>query len=296
LASVDDADKIASISIQDSITLIDDQDHQLTYRVTKLTDKTMHLSLAQDTIEADASDRHDDPEDNGEENFDDDIDGSNALSGFREEVNDRFDAIYDKLPAFMQNAYSWMNKAWSRSCKETKHAWQRAFRGYDDYALWNFGHSELLRISKLLETLSVTSHGYPMKYVYDPKADDADEHGSREYWLNKHDDDYDEWLTSRARTIHQLVHDSMDSKKTYDYHIWNETVADYGPAAAAWSQDLHHAAYVIKRYVDVLDDEDYVWYNDQKAHLDTQEHLQIVKDEFTRVWLWLGPLMLDIWD
>ena len=176
---------------------------------------------------------------------------------------------------------------------KTKRAGQRVSKGYDDHALWNLGDEELRRLSKMLVEFAETAHGYPLSYIQDDSVSGIK--NGREHWLDKHENDYDEWLESRWAPVGFNTLDWNHATVDDINRSLNETVREYGPDAAAWIQDLYHASVVLGRYVDRNDDM-LDSYENIKLGLDTKEHDDMVEAEFKRVWAWLGDVILNIWD
>lgn len=185
------------------------------------------------------------------------------------------DAIIEKLDSLRVKTINGLKRAghWSRS------AFQRANRGWSDDDACDLGFMELRRLSGLLEQLSIKTYGYPSQYV-------------REDWLNSHEDDYDEWLKSPARTIGRIADDSSVDFAT----AFNETVEDYGVEASAWMQDLHHASLVLKEYVDRADVEAICDEADLYGREESDRRSKAIEDEFQRTWAWIGRWILSMWN
>lgn len=185
------------------------------------------------------------------------------------------DAIIGKLDTIRVKIIDSLKRAghWPRS------AFQRANRGWSDGDVYDLGFIELKRLSGLLEQLSIKTYGYPSQYV-------------REDWLNSHEDDYDEWLKSPARTIGRIVNDSSVDFNT----AFNETVEDYGVETSAWMQDLHHASLVLKEYVDRTDVEAICDETDLYGREESDRRSKAIEDEFQRTWAWIGRWILSMWN
>ena len=185
------------------------------------------------------------------------------------------DAIIEKLDTLRVKTIDDLKRAgrWSRS------AFQRANRGWSDSDACDFGFIELRRLSELLEQLSIKTYGYPSQYA-------------RDDWLNSHEDDYDEWLKSPARTIGRIVDDSSVDFNT----AFNETVEDYGVEASAWMQDLHHASLVLKEYVDRADVEAICNETDLYGREESDRRSKTIEAEFQRTWAWIGRWILSMWN
>lgn len=184
-------------------------------------------------------------------------------------------AIIGKLDTFRVRVVDGMKRAghWSRS------AFQRTSRGWSDSDACDLGFIELKRLSGLLEQLSIKTYGYPNQYV-------------RKDWLNSHEDDYDEWLKSPARTIGRIVNDSSVDLNT----AFNETVENYGVEASAWMQDLHHASLVLKEYVDRADVKAICDETDLYGREESDRRSKAIEDEFQRTWAWIGRWILSMWN
>lgn len=185
------------------------------------------------------------------------------------------DAIIEKIDSLRVKTINGLKRAghWSHS------AFQRANRGWSGDDACDLGFIELKRLSGLLEQLSIKTYGYPSQYV-------------REDWLNSHEDDYDEWLKSPARTIGRIVNDSSVDLNT----AFNETVENYGVEASAWMQDLHHASLVLKEYVDRTDVEAICDETDLYGREESDRRSKAIDDEFQRTWAWIGRWILSMWN
>ena len=217
--------------------------------------------------------------------------------GMKAGMEDLHDLMYDHLPGFMQSAYGFIHRNASEIHGRVKRAFQRVHRGYDDYDVWDLGNNEIARLSKLLLAMARTGNGYPLIYIQDDSdadidGSDADIHNGRKYWLNKHDDDYDEWLKT---PWDRFGITPIDSAEDFNYKF-NETVEEYGADGAAWTQDLYYASRVFSRYSQLKDSslEDY---EDRAIGLiDDGDNEKRIESEFRRVWSWLGEVLPDMWD
>ena len=214
-------------------------------------------------------------------------------ASIRDALDHANDVIYDHLPSPLKTIWARAGYAISETIGKTKRAGQRVSKGYDDHALWNLGDEELRRLSKMLVEFAETTHGYPSSYIQDDTVSGIK--NGREHWLDKHENDYDEWLESRWAPAGLNTLDWSHATVEDINRSLNETVREYGPDAAAWIQDLYHASVVLGRYADTYDYR-VEHYDDLKYGLDSNEHYETIEAEFKRVWAWLGDVILNIWD
>lgn len=189
-------------------------------------------------------------------------------------VND----LLDGLGTIWLKAIGGLGKArnWSHS------AFQRVTRGWSDDDVWELGFVELRRLSELLERLSVETFGHPSQY-------------ERKDWLDQHENDYEEWLQSPARTVEKIMWDA-------DHHVvdldkaFNETVEEYGVEASAWRQDLHHASMILKEYVNRADTDALYDEINLYGQEESDRRSKIITAEFQKVWEWIGHWILCMWN
>jgi hypothetical protein len=215
--------------------------------------------------------------------------------GLRDRLEDLDDIMYDHLPSPLQTAYGFIHRNASELPGRVKRMFQRVRRGYDDYDVWNLGDREIDRLSSLMLELARTDHGYPPLYIQDDG--DANIHNGRRYWLNKHDDDYEEWLKTPWNRFSIVSIDWSKIGSTKDFnHKLNETVEEYGADGAAWIQDLYYASRVFRRY-SLLNDTALEDYEDRTLGIvgDNGDDKRI-ESEFKRVWAWMGEVLPYMWD
>lgn len=189
-------------------------------------------------------------------------------------VND----LLDGLGTIWLKAIGGLGKArnWSHS------AFQRVTRGWSDDDVWELGFVELRRLSELLERLSVETFGHPSQY-------------ERKDWLDQHENDYEEWLQSPARTVEKIMWDA-------DHHVvdldkaFNETVEEYGVEASAWRQDLHHASMILKEYVNRADTDALYDEINLYGQEESDRRSKIITAEFQKAWEWIGHWILCMWN
>jgi hypothetical protein len=79
---------------------------------------------------------------------------------FRNWFNKKFPKGYADYAAYYVLMHPWeILRYWKR---QTKYAWQRVFRGWDDRVIWSIDYHMGVVIPQWLRTLKVEQHGVPM--------------------------------------------------------------------------------------------------------------------------------------
>lgn len=167
-----------------------------------------------------------------------------------------------------------------RTCENTKYACQRAFRGFDDSEIWNFGFSEIRLLAKKLRHLESTAHGSPMNY------DDENN------WLMPRDENWESTIApSRAMSLKEQEPD-YDANK-FDHVL---QVKDCGRNFCAWLEDLDYAADVLDEYAEMCDNirgyDTIVIYGRDEY----DRRMKLIQEKFDTVWAWIGKNIPNLWD
>lgn len=196
--------------------------------------------------------------------------------------------VADGLKNVTIKGYKWCedNVFWrvrqsaTRACENTKYACQRAFRGYDDLQVWNFGFSEIRLLAKKLRHLESTAHGSPMNY------DDENN------WLVKRDEHWGSTIApTRAMSLKEQEPD-YDTNK-FDHVL---QVKDCGRNFCAWLEDLDYAADVLDEYAEMCDNirgyDTIVIYGRDEY----DRRMKLIQEKFDTVWAWIGKNIPNLWD
>lgn len=196
--------------------------------------------------------------------------------------------VADGLKNVTIKGYKWCenNVFWrvrqsaTRACENTKYACQRAFRGYDDLQVWNFGFSEIRLLAKKLRHLESTAHGSPMNY------DDENN------WLMPRDENWESTIApSRAMSLKEQEPD-YDANK-FDHVL---QVKDCGRNFCAWLEDLDYAADVLDEYAEMCDNirgyDTIVIYGRDEY----DRRMKLIQEKFDTVWAWIGKNIPNLWD
>lgn len=196
--------------------------------------------------------------------------------------------VADGLKNVTIKGYKWCedNVFWrvrqsaTRACENTKYACQRAFRGYDDLQVWNFGFSEIRLLAKKLRHLESTAHGSPMNY------DDENN------WLMPRDENWESTIApSRAMSLKEQEPD-YDADK-FDHVL---QVKDCGRNFCAWLEDLDYAADVLDEYAEMCDNirgyDTIVIYGRDEY----DRRMKLIQEKFDTVWAWIGKNISNLWD
>lgn len=196
--------------------------------------------------------------------------------------------VADGLKNVTIKGYKWCedNVFWrvrqsaTRACENTKYACQRAFRGYDDLQVWNFGFSEIRLLAKKLRCLESTAHGSPINY------DDENN------WLMPRDENWESTIApSRAMSLKEQEPD-YDADK-FDHVL---QVKDCGRNFCAWLEDLDYAADVLDEYAEMCDNirgyDTIVIYGREEY----DRRMKLIQEKFDTVWAWIGKNIPNLWD
>lgn len=196
--------------------------------------------------------------------------------------------VADGLKNVTIKGYKWCedNVFWrvrqsaTRACENTKYACQRAFRGYDDLQVWNFGFSEIRLLAKKLRHLESTAHGSPMNY------DDENN------WLMPRDENWESTIApSRAMSL-------KEQEPDYDADKFGHVlqVKDCGRNFCAWLEDLDYAADVLDEYAEMCDNirgyDTIVIYGRDEY----DRRMKLIQEKFDTVWAWIGKNIPNLWD
>jgi len=168
-----------------------------------------------------------------------------------------------------------------RTCSDVKAGIQYARDGRADRDYRSFGMNELPRMANAMRELAYNcGSGCPENYL------------DRRNWLNKHENDYEDWLDSHD------VMSILDDERDYGRIPTLRELAEKDKTCIgnrAWRDDLVYAASILDEYQKAL------WHGyysdfDLYGYDEAERRAKMIEARFREVWGWIGTMLPSMSD